>query len=160
MIRAVLFFVLSMSLGSAYAQSTSPHWPLKQIFKNDAAILALSREAVAEVCPDENCVRFVIQDPQAIDVVHDFAFLYLWLVESYNLAPRKDVKGERYVIAILNKRKGNCSGADEDEIGRCALARMAASYQIIGIETKFVDGWRKTLSFDLAVRLKQAGITR
>jgi hypothetical protein len=159
LIRAVWFLLLSMALGSAYAQSTSPHWPLKQIFKNDAAILALSREAVAEVCPDDNCVRFVIKDPQAIDVVHDFAFLYLWLVESYNLAPRKDAKGERFVVAILNKRKGNCSGADEDAIGRCALAHIAATYQITGIETKFEDGWRRTTGFDLAARLKQAGIT-
>ena len=158
--RALLLLTLSLQLGGAHAQSTSPHWPLKQIFKNDAAILALSREAVAEVCPDDNCVRFVIKDPKAIDVVHDFAFLYLWLVESYNLAPRKDAKGERYVVAILNKRKGTCSGADEDEIGHCALARMAATYQIAGIETKFEDGWRRTTGFDLAARLKQAGITK
>ena len=160
MIRALFIVVLSLQIGSAYAQTTSPHWPLKQIFTRDAAILAMSREAVAEVCPDDNCVRFVIKDPKAIDVVHDFAFLYLWLVDSYNLAPRKDAKGERYVVAILNKRKGACSGAEEDEIGRCALARMAATYQIIGIETKFEDGWRRTKSFDLAARLKQAGITR
>lgn len=160
MIRALFLLALILQISSAQAQSTSPHWPLKQIFKIDAAILALSREAVAEVCPDDNCIRFVIKDPKAIDVVHDFAFLYLWLVDSYNLAPRKDAKGERYVVAILNKRKGTCAGADEDAIGRCALARMAASYQIIGIETKFEDGWRRTTSFDLAARLKQAGITR
>lgn len=160
MIRVLLLISLAFQIGSAYAQTTSPHWPLKQIFTRDAAILAMSREAVAEVCPDDNCVRFVIKEPKSIDVVHDFAFLYLWLVESYNLAPRKDAKGERYVVAILNKRKGTCSGLDEDEIGRCALARMAATYQIIGIETKFEDGWRRTKSFDLAARLKQAGITR
>jgi hypothetical protein len=160
LIRALFFLVLMFQMGGAHAQTTSPHWPLKQIFKNDAAILALSREAVAEVCPDDNCIRFVIQDPAAIDVVHDFAFLYLWLVESYDLAPKQDAKGQRYVVAILNKRKGTCGGADEDAVGRCALARMAGSYRFIGIETKFVDGWRKTLSFDIAARLKQAGIIR
>lgn len=160
MIRTLLFFTLTFQIFSAYAQTTSPHWPLKQIFKNDASILALSREATAEVCPDETCTRIVIKDPKSIEVVHDFTFLYLWLVESYDLASKKDAKGERFVVAILNKRKGACSGADEDAIGRCALAHMAATYQFVGIESKFVDGWRKTLSFDIAARLKKAGITR
>lgn len=147
-------------MNSALAQTTAPHWPLKQIFGKDAAILQLSSQSLAEICPDNGCFRFVIQDDRSIDVVHDFAFLYLWQVESFDLAPRQDAQGQRFAVAILKQRKGNCSGADEDAIARCALARMWTSYKITGLQRKFENGWNRTLPLDIAARLKQTGILK
>ncbi len=155
---AFLLLALVLFGGCDKAQVTAPNWPLKQVFGKDAAILSMGDQAVAEICPDNNCFSFMSKDKQAIDVVHDFAYLYLWQVESFDLATRKDAKGERFVVAILNQRKGNCSGADEDAIARCTLARMWASYKITGMERKFENGWNRTVPLDIAARLKQAGI--
>jgi hypothetical protein len=155
---AYLMLALVLLGGCDKAQVAAPNWPLKHVFGKDAAILNLGDQAVAEICPDNNCFRFVMNGDKSLDVVHDFAYLYLWQVESFDLATRQDAKGERFVGAILNKRKGNCSGADEDAIARCTLARMWASYKITGMERKFENGWNQTRPLDIAARLKQAGI--
>lgn len=156
--RVLGLLALALLAGAAHAQATLPHWPLKQVFGKDAAVLQLGREAVAEVCLGETCTRFVIREANRLDVVHDFAFLYFWLVESYDLAPLKDARGARFVATILQQRKGTCTGQDEEAVGRCTLAQLAARYSVHGLENKFEQGWRKTGRFDLAARLKRAGI--
>jgi len=152
----IVFFLLQSAVASAQ-QLPSPNWPLRKLFGKDVAVLQLSREAVAEICIGETCTRFVINDKNGIEFIHDFAFLYMWMVESYDLAPRKDANGERFVDIVLKRRKGNCTG-DDEAVGRCALARMYAERQVVGIETVFENGWRKTRAFDLKERLQKAGI--
>ena len=154
------FLVLALPSGNVCAETTLAHWPLKQIFGKDAAILSLGSQSVAEVCPDDSCFRFVIKGDKALDVVHDFAYLYLWLVESFDLANRQDTNAQRFVMAILNKRKGNCSGQDEDAIARCTLARLAVAYKIIGLEKKFENGWNQTRPLDISMRFKQTGVVQ
>lgn len=139
----VAWWLLS-SLGSAgvQAQDISPQWALKQIFSKNAAVIQLREEAVAEVCPDENCFRFVLQSPNGLETVHDFAYLYFWLVEGYDLAPSKAANGERFVVTILNRHKAQCAGADEELAGRCVLARMATTPGLSGFVTRMDNGWR------------------
>ena len=160
-LRYVLFaLMLSMGSGCNPQQSTSALWPLKQVYGKDAAILNLGNQSMAEICPDNNCFRFVIEDDRSLDVVHDFAFLYLWQVESFDLATQQDVKGHNFALAILNKRKGSCSDVDEDAVARCALAKMWSAYKITALERKFENGWNQTRRLDLTVRLQQAGILK
>jgi len=149
--------LLLISTG-AMAQLTSPHWPLKQVFGKNAAVLQITKEAVAEVCVGDVCTRFVLRDPKGIEIVHDFAFLYFWMVEGYDLAPNKAGNSERFVVTILNRRKGQCAGADEEALGRCTLAQMAKSYAISGLESKPDNGWNRTFKLDISAKLKAAGV--
>jgi len=151
--------LLLISTG-AMAQLTSPHWPLKQVFGKNAAVLQITKEAVAEVCVGDVCTRFVLRDPKGIEIVHDFAFLYFWMVEGYDLAPNKAGNSERFVVTILNRRKGQCAGADEEAIGRCTLAQMAKTYPIFGLESKPENGWNKTFKLDIPAKLKSAGVVQ
>ena len=144
----------------ASAQLTSPHWPLKQAFGKNAAVLQILKEAVAEVCVGDVCTRFVIRDPKGIEIVHDFTFLYFWMVEGFDLAPYKTGNGERFVVTILNRRKGNCTGADEEAVARCTLAQMAKNYTIIGMESRPDNGWNKTFKLDIPTKLKGAGVVQ
>lgn len=159
----VLFSMALLALALQGCNSGDPvatqNWPLKQVFDKNASIINLGKQSVAEVCPENDCLTFVIPDDKALDVAHDFAYLYLWVVESYDLAERKDAKGQRFVPAILNKRKGNCTGADEFAIASCTVVRMYTTYKVSGSERKFEDGWNRTRRLDLAARFKQAGIT-
>ncbi len=154
----VFAFLLMMVGGCKQELATSPLWPLKQVFGKDAAILVVGNQSVAEICPDNNCFRFVIEDDHSLDVVHDFTYLYMWQVESFDLATRQDAKGQRFAGTILSKRKGNCSDTDEDALARCTLARMWTAYKIAGLERKFENGWNRTFPIDIAARLKQVGI--
>ena len=154
------FIALGLLLLSttAQAQLTSPHWPLKQVFGKHAAVLQMAKQAVAEVCVGEVCTRFVVRDPKGLEIVHDFAYLYFWMVEGYDIAPNKTGNSERFVVTILNRRKGQCTGTDEEALGRCALAQMAKSYVITGLESKPENGWNKTFKLDIPAKLKAAGV--
>jgi hypothetical protein len=159
--RALMLGLLWLLSAAVSAQTTSPHWPLKQTFTRNAAVLQLPREAVAEVCEGEDCTRFVLAGADSLETVHDFAYLYLWLVRNYDLAPYKGKDGKRFIESILAKRKGTCSsGANEEAVGRCVLARMAATYPVKGLVNKFEDGWRKTVPVDLVAEMRQAGILK
>lgn len=155
----VAAWLLLISTGAG-AQLTSQHWPLKQVFGKNAAVLQITQEAVAEVCAGDVCTRFVLRDPKGIEIVHDFAFLYFWLIEGYDIAPNKTGNGERFVVTILNRRKGPCAGVDEEAVGRCTLARMAKAYAIVGLETKPDNGWNKTFKLDIPAKLKAAGVVQ
>lgn len=155
----VLVWLLLISTG-AVAQLTSPHWPLKQVFGKNAAVLQITKEAVAEVCIGDVCTRFVLRDPKGIEIVHDFAYLYFWMVEGYDLAANKAGNNERFVVTILNRRKGKCTGADEEAIARCTLAQMANTHAIFGLETKPENGWNKTFKLDIPAKLKNAGVVQ
>ena len=155
----LVFLVLALMVATtARGEVTSPHWPLKQAFAKDAAVMQLPRESLAEVCEGEECTRFVLAGADSVATVHDFAFLYFWLVKNFDLASYKGKDGKRFVETILAKRKGNCSGADEEAVGRCVLARMATTYSFKALVNKFEDGWRKTLPLDLGGELRRAGI--
>ena len=158
--RYLLAVCLWLLSATALAQLTSPHWPLKQVFGKNAAVLQIAKEAVAEVCVKDTCTRFVIRDPKGIEIAHDFTYLYFWMVEGYDIAPNKTGNGERFVVTILNRRKGQCGGADEEAIARCTLARMAKQYAFIGLETKPENGWNKTFKLDIPAQLKIAGIVQ
>ena len=158
-LKIVLWLGVLFSLGGCEQPlQTDPSWPLKQVFVKNAAVLKMNGQAVAEVCPDNGCFSFVMQDEKSLDVVHDFAYLYLWLVETFDLEARQDAKGQRFIPAILNKRKGNCTGEDEYAIARCTLALLWKTHKITGSEKKFEDGWNQTHPLDIAARLKQVGI--
>lgn len=158
--RAILISMALLFSVSVQAQVTSPHWALKQTFTKNAAVLQLPRESLAEVCEGDDCTRFVLAGANSIETVHDFAYLYLWLVRNYDLAPYKGQDGKRFVATILAKRKGTCVGADEEAIGRCVLARMAAANQVKGLVRKFEDGWNRTYALDLVAEMRQAGILK
>lgn len=160
MIRFIAAVCLWLISTVALAQLTSPHWPLKQVFGKNAAVLQITKEAVAEVCVKDICTRFVLRDPKGIEIVHDFAYLYFWMVEGYDLAPNKAGNSERFVVTILNRRKGQCTGADEEAIARCTLAQMAKSYAIFGLETKPENGWNKIFKLDIPAKLKSAGVVQ
>ena len=145
---------------ASLAQLTSPHWPLKQVFGKNAAVLQITKQALAEVCVGDICTRLVIRDPKGVEIVHDFAYLYFWMVEGYDIAPNKAGNSERFVVTILNRRKGQCTGVDEEAVARCTLAQMAKSYAISGLESKFENGWNKTLKLDISAKLKVAGIVQ
>ena len=142
----------------AQAEATSPHWPLKQIFGRDAAVMQLDQQGLAEVCPDNDCVRFVLEGKNTVEIAHDFAYLYLWLVEGYDLADKKSPSGERFLATIFNRRKGTCAGEDAVTTGRCILAHMAAAYTIVGIQTRYVDGWNRRSRLDIPAALRRSGI--
>lgn len=154
---AVALFLLLAS-AAAQAQLTSPNWPLKQVFGKNAAVLQITKEAVAEICAGDVCTRFVLRDPKGIEIVHDFTFLYFWLVEGYDIAPSKGANGERFLATILKRRKGACTGVDEEAVGRCTLAQMTKTYPISGLETKPDNGWNKVFKLDIAAKLKAAGV--
>lgn len=156
--RAVLLGLILLLAVGARAEVTSPHWPLKQVFQKNAAVIQLGNQGLAEVCEGEECTRFVIAGDNTIELVHDFAFLYCWLVKDYDLAPYKGADGKRFLETILARRKGSCTGADEEAIGRCVLARMASTYRVSALVNKFEDGWRKTFPLDLAGELRKAKI--
>lgn len=158
--RAALLGLVFMCCASARAEVTSPHWPLKQTFTKNAAVMQLPAESLAEVCEGEECTRFVLAGANSVETVHDFAFLYFWLVKNFDIAPYKGKDGKRFVEAILAKRKGNCTGADEEALGRCVLARMAATYPFKTLVNKFEDGWRKTLPLDYMAEMRRAGILK
>lgn len=145
---------------NAPAPAPATNWPLKQVFGKDATVINLGKQSVAEVCPDNDCFTFAIQNEKALDVAHDFTYLYLWVVESFDLENRKDAKGQRFIPEILNKRKGNCTGADEFAIASCTVGQIFTQYQVSGSERKFEDGWNRTRRLDVAARLKQAGILK
>lgn len=154
--------VLALALQACNSGDQAPaqNWPLKQVFEKNASIINLGNQSVAEVCPDNDCFTFSISDEKALDVAHDFAYLYLWVVESFDLAERKDAKGQRFVPAILNKRKGSCTGADEFAIASCTVVQMYTTYKVSGSERKFEDGWNRTHRLDIAARFKQVGIVK
>lgn len=154
-----LFVCLGL-LFSLYAQAevTSPHWPLKQIYTKDAAVMQLRKEALAEVCDQEGCTRFVIADSNAVEAVHDFALLYRWLVNNDDLAPYKGKDGKRFIEVVLAKRKGQCTQTDEEALGRCVLAKLAATYRVVGIIDRMEGGWRKKFPLDLAGEMRKANI--
>ena len=157
MLRGLLLVLVLLGSGAGvHAQVTSPQWALKQIFGKNAAVLQLQEEAVAEVCPDETCFRFVLPSPNGIETVHDFAYLYFWLVEGYDLAPNKAANGERFVVTILNRRKAQCTGADEEAIGRCVLARMATTPGLSGFVTRMDNGWRQRFPINIQAILPRA----
>lgn len=160
MFRSISAAGLLLMSAVAWAQLTAPHWPLKQVFGKHAAVLQITQEAVAEVCVGDVCTRFVLRDPKGLEIAHDFAFLYFWLVEGYDIAPNKAGNSERFVATILNRRKGQCTGADEEALGRCTLAQMAKSYAIIGLEMKPENGWNKTFKIDIPAKLKAAGVVQ
>lgn len=156
--RALIVCLWLWSVG-AQAELTSPHWPLKQIYTKDAAVMQLRKEALAEVCDKEGCTRFVIAGSNTVEVVHDFALLYRWLVDYDDLAPYKGKDGKPFIAAVLAKRKGQCSAPDEEALGRCVLAKMAASYRVVGIVDRMEDGWRKKFPLDINGQLRKAKIT-
>ena len=160
MYRNLIVVGLLLLSTATQAQLTSPHWPLKQVFGKNAAVLQMAKQAVAEVCVGEVCTRFVVRDPKGIEIVHDFMYLYFWMVEGYDIAPNKTGNSERFVVTILNRRKGQCTGTDEEALGRCALAQMAKSYAISGLESKPENGWNKTFKVDIPAKLKAAGIVQ
>lgn len=154
---AITLLVFALQGCKAADPAPTQNWPLKQVFDKNATVLNIGKQSVAEVCPDNDCFTFAIQDEKALDVAHDFAYLYLWVVESFDLAERKDAKGQRFVSEILSKRKGSCTGADEFTIASCTVAQMFTQYQVSGSERKFEDGWNRTQRLDIAARLKQVG---
>ena len=154
------FLALALQGCNSGDQAPAQNWPLKQVFDKNASIINLGKQSVAEVCPDNDCFTFAIPDEKALDVAHDFAYLYLWVVESFDLAERKDAKGQRFVPAILSKRKGNCAGVDEFAIASCTVVQMYTTYKVSGSERKFEDGWNRTKRLDIAARFKQVGIVK
>lgn len=154
--------LLALMLQGCNAADPMPtkNWPLKQVFDKNATVLNLGKQSVAEVCPDNDCFTFTIPDEKALGVVHDFTYLYLWVVESFDLADRKNAQGQRFVPEILSKRKGSCTGADEFAIASCTVAQMFTQYHVNGSERKFEDGWNRTRRLDIAARLKQVGILK
>lgn len=132
-------------------------WPLKQVFGvTNIGMVQTSRQAVVEFCPDDTCLRFVLPGRDALPVLHDFVFLYLALVENYDVENRKAPSGERYFATILDRRRGSCRG-DEGEVARCALKTLAERLPIQGYVIRPEEGWQRTRPFDFRAKLRASG---
>jgi hypothetical protein len=141
--------------------SAQDDWPLQQVFgKANVAVVQTSGAAVVEQCTGDVCKRFALKGADSLTVLHDFAFLYLALVENYDIEQIKSPGGERYFQVLLQRRKGTCAGANEAEVARCALAAMAAQYPVTGSITQMVDGWNRRESWDIQAELRRAKIVR
>jgi hypothetical protein len=134
-------------------------WPLKQVFgARNVGLVQTRTGAAAEVCVDDACKRFALDGANTLTTVHDFAFLYLALVENYDIEQTKSPAGERYFANVLQRQKGACTGADEAAVARCTLANMAKRYPIQGFVTRMVDGWNRRESWDIGSELRRAKI--
>lgn len=156
--RALLVLLFLLTSFGARAEMTSPHWPLKQIYTKDAAVMQLNKESLAEVCDSEGCTRFVLAGANTVEAVHDFALLYRWLVSNDDLAPYKGKDGKPFIATVLAKRKGQCRESEEEALGRCVLAKLAASYRVVGFVDRMEDGWRKKFPLDIPAELRKAKI--
>lgn len=149
-----MFLVLA-----APASAAEGEWPLKQIFgSKNIGMVQTSAGSAVEHCVDETCKRFTLDGKGTLATVHDFAFLYLALVENYDIEQIKAPGGGRYFSAVVQRQKGSCTGADEMAIARCALAGMAARYEVTGYITKFDEGWNRREKWDIKTELRRAGI--
>ena len=156
--RRLLCLLLFLLAGVAAAGQEGT-WPLKQVFgPKNVGMVQTSRQAIVEHCPDDTCLRFILQGRDALPVLHDFVFLYLALVENYDVENIKSASGERYFATILARNKGDCSGPDEAAVARCTLARLAARHAIQGYVSRLEEGWRRTTPFDVKAALARAGI--
>ncbi len=155
--RACLVVAFLMG-GAVHAQVTAPHWPLRQAFGKHAAVIQTSRQGVAEVCEGDDCTRFIVQGRDGVEAAHDFAFLYFWMVKNYDLAPYTSPAGQRLVEIVLSRQKGQCTGANEEAVARCVMARMASGLPLAAYVSRFDNGWRKTFPLDFRAELKRAGI--
>ncbi len=150
-------------LAPAAHAGESPAWPLKQVFgAKNVGMVQTSRQAIVEHCPpdspDDACLRFILAGQDALPLLHDFVFLYLALVENYDVENIRSPAGDRYFAGILARRKGGCTGSDEAAVARCTLAALAARYPIQGYVSRLEDGWRRTTPFDVKAALQWAGI--
>ena len=66
MLRNLVAVGLLLLSTATQAQLTSPHWPLKQVFGKNAAVLQMPKQALAEACVGDICTRFVVRDPKGI----------------------------------------------------------------------------------------------
>ncbi|MEO1765881.1 hypothetical protein [Thiobacter aerophilum] len=156
--RGGVLLLLAVMALSAWG-GESQRWPLKQVFgANNVGMVQTSRQAIVEHCPDDTCLRFILEGRDALPVLHDFAFLYLALVENYDVENIKGPDGQRYFAAILARRKGTCTGPDEAALARCVLATLVERHPIQGYISKMDEGWRRTTPFDVKAALARAGI--
>lgn len=156
--RGMLALLIGLMLAPALSAEGAA-WPLKQVFgAKNVGMVQTSRQAVVEHCPDDTCLRFILEGRDALPVLHDFAFLYLALVENYDVENIKGPDGQRHFAVILARRKGTCTGPDEAAVARCTLAALAARYPIQGYVSKLEEGWRRTTAFDVRAALARAGI--
>lgn len=151
----ILLGVLALPALAAEGQA----WPLKQVFgAKNVGMVQTSRQAIVEHCPDDTCLRFILEGRDALPLLHDFAFLYLALVENYDVENIKGPDGQRYFAVILARRKGGCVGTDEAAVARCVLSSLANRYPIQGYISRMDEGWRRTTAFDVKAALAKAGI--
>ena len=146
-------------LAAAPAMAAQEEWPLKQIFgAKNVGMVQTRTGAAVEHCPDDTCKRFALDGAATLATVHDFALLYLALVDNYDIEQIKASNGGRHFAAVLQRQKGNCTGPDEAAVARCALASMAKRYPVKGFITKMDEGWSRREALDLAAELRRAGI--
>lgn len=152
--------LLLLLMAAAPAVSAQEEWPLKQIFgKTNIGMVQYQSGAAVEHCPDDNCKRFTLDGKTSLATLHDFALLYLALVENYDIEQIKAPNGQRYFAMVLQRQKGGCSGADEAAVARCALAAMAARYPVKGFITKMEEGWSRREAWDIKAELRRVKIT-
>lgn len=141
------------------ALASQGEWPLQQVFGvKNVGMVQTGRQAVVEYCPDDTCIRFILAGGDSLSALHDFAFLYLALVQNYDIEQSRSPGGERYFAAVLKRQQGRCSGTDETDVAKCALAAMARRYPVRGYVSRMDEGWRRSEPFDLRAALVRAGI--
>lgn len=155
-VALVLFGLLSTPAAGGAARE---EWPLQRVFgPNHVGMVQTGRQAVIEYCPDDTCTRFILAGGDSLPTLHDFVFLYLALVQRYDIEQSKAPNGERYFATVIARRRGTCSGADETAAARCALAGLARRHPVQGYISRMDDGWRRSEPFDLRAALAGAGI--
>jgi hypothetical protein len=151
----VLFGALSIQATMVAAEE----WPLQRIFgARNLGMVQTPRQAVVEYCPDDTCTRFILAGGDSLAALHDFAFLYLALVQQYDIEQTRGPAGERYFDGMIRRRRGACAGADETALARCILGAMARRYPVQGYISRLDEGWRRSEPFDLRAELTRAGI--
>ncbi len=157
--RGVRLALLALLFACGPAWAGQEAWPLKAVFgARNVALVQTGRQAVVEYCPDDTCTRFILAGADSLPTLHDFAFLYLALVQHYDIEQIKGPGGERYFAAVLGRRRGACAGADETAVAKCALGAMARRHPVQAYISRMDEGWRRSTPFDLRAALAAAGI--
>lgn len=152
--RWLLLLVVSVP-----AWAAPDEWPLKQVFgQRNVGMVQTGSTASVELCVKEECRRFALAGADRLAILHDFAFLYLALVENYDIEQAKAANGQRHFAQVLQRQKGKCAGPDETAVARCALAGMAARYPVTGSLEHMVDGWNRRDPWDIKAELRRAKI--
>ena len=135
----MVFGTLALFSMSAQGQP----FPLKQVFGDSITLTQNTRGSVVEYCPDNTCDRFELSGKDSLPMLHDFVYLYLFAYGEYiYLKKFKSQKGAPYLAEIVARRKGPCTGTNEQQISECILSREIKGAPVRLFSVRYDEGQR------------------